>query len=204
MTTLREKKKERTRKKIQEASLQLFETLGYEKTTMEKIASEVEIGVGTLYNYFSSKSDLFFSIIEDNLEAYISDFEKIINSEMSLKESLNEFYDIYLKSFTSYSETLWRAIFGEIMLRNHRGYSKIKEVDKNFVDEIYKLLCSRRKEVIGISTDEKFLTLAKTLYSVLGFNIINFLLDNTISLQEMKDSLGEQVNLIVDRFCGGL
>jgi AcrR family transcriptional regulator len=197
MTNLREKKKEKTRKRIQDVSLQLFQTSGYEKTTMEKIASEAEIGVGTLYNYFPSKVDLLFSIIEGNIELYMSELEEIINNEMTLQESLHEFFNIYLKSFTAYGKNVWRDLFREILFREHNGYAKIKEIDQNFIDQLYKLLCKRIVE-IGINTEEKLFVASRALYSLLGFNIIYFVSDSTVSSQEMIGSLMEQVNLIVD------
>ncbi len=199
MTNIREKKKEQTRKKIQAMSLQLFKMHGYEKTTMEKIASEAEIGLGTLYNYFPSKSALFFSIIERNIEAFMSELEEIINSEMTLLESLREFFNVYLKSFTTYGKNIWRDLFREIMFRDHMGYEKIQEIDQNFIKELYKLLYTRIVEE-SVNKEEKLTTASKTLYSLLGYHIIYFVSDISVSLQEMIESLMEQAKLIIEGF----
>lgn len=197
MTNLREKKKEQTRKKIQAVSLQLFEMLGYEKTTMEKISSEAEIGLGTLYNYFPSKTALFFSIIERNIEMFISELEEIINSETTIRESLREFFDIYLKSFTIYGKNIWRDLLREIIFNEHMGYAKIKEIDQNFINQLYKLLCKR---IVGIelNKEKKLSAASKVLYSLLEYHIIYFVSDNSVSLNEMMESLMEQTNLFVD------
>jgi AcrR family transcriptional regulator len=197
MTNLREKKKEQTKKKIQAISLQLFETLGYEKATMDKIATEAEIGLGTLYNYFPSKTALFFSIIERNIETFISELEEIINSETTLLESLREFFNTYLKSFTTYGKNIWRDMLREIIFGEHMGYSKIKEIDQNFINQLYKLLCARIVE-IKVNKDEKLSTASKALYSLLEYHIIYFVSDISVSLHEMTDSLMEQTNLFVE------
>jgi Transcriptional regulator len=198
MTSLREMKKEKTKKRIQAISLQLFEISGYEKTTMEKIAFEAEIGVGTLYNYFPSKVDLLFSIIEGNMEAYISELEEIINSEMTLQEALQEFFNIYLKSFTTYGKNVWRDLLREVLFREQNGYVKIKEIDQNFIDQLYQLFCKRVTKIVSINTEEKLAAASRALYSLLGFNIIYFVSNNTVSSHEMLGTLMEQANLIID------
>jgi AcrR family transcriptional regulator len=51
----RERKKLDTRQKIVKIAIYLFRKNGYETTTMEQIAAEVDIAKGTLYNYFPVK-----------------------------------------------------------------------------------------------------------------------------------------------------
>ncbi len=197
MENLREKKKEQTRVKIQAVSLQLFEMLGYEKTTMEKIAQEAEIGLGTLYNYFPSKTALFFSVIETNIETFVSELEEIINSDITLMESLREFFDIYLKSFTTYGNNIWRDMLREITFHENMGYAKIKEIDQNFINQLYKLL---NKRIVGkeVNKGEKLSTATKVLYSLLEYHIFYYVSDISVSLQEMIESLMVQTNLFVD------
>jgi AcrR family transcriptional regulator len=63
---LRERKTEKTRKRILGEALRLFKRDGYEQTTVEAIAEAAEIGPRTLYRYFASK-DL---ILLDQLAGY--------------------------------------------------------------------------------------------------------------------------------------
>ena len=50
---------------IEEAKKQLFEN-GYSKTTIRSVAAACGIGVGTMYNYFSSKDMLISTfMLED-------------------------------------------------------------------------------------------------------------------------------------------
>lgn len=52
---LREKKAARTRERMIESALDLFERSGYDGTTMEQIAERAEVGTTTLYRYFPTK-----------------------------------------------------------------------------------------------------------------------------------------------------
>ncbi len=55
---LRERKKARTRRSIQEHALRLFLAKGYESTTIEEIAAAAEVSHMTIFRYFSRKEDL--------------------------------------------------------------------------------------------------------------------------------------------------
>ena len=48
---------------ILEAAKKIFFAKGYAKATMDEIAFEAEISKPTIYQYFKSKDDLFFSLM---------------------------------------------------------------------------------------------------------------------------------------------
>lgn len=50
---------------------ELFTQNGYHHTTLDEIARHAEFGKGTIYNYFPSKEELFFGIIERLTEELI-------------------------------------------------------------------------------------------------------------------------------------
>lgn len=58
--SLRERKRERTRKAIVEAGFELFASRGYDETTVADIAEAAEIGARTFFSYFASKEELLF------------------------------------------------------------------------------------------------------------------------------------------------
>ena len=55
---LRERKKIKLRRAIQTTALRLFETQGYEHTTVEQIAEAAETSTTTFYRYFPTKEDV--------------------------------------------------------------------------------------------------------------------------------------------------
>ena len=56
-------KGERTRQAIEEAAYELFLEHGYSATSMRRIAERAGLALGGIYNHFSSKEEIFESII---------------------------------------------------------------------------------------------------------------------------------------------
>ena len=67
-TSLRERKKARTRASLIEVSQRLFAERGYNATTLEDICAEVEIRPQTLLRYFESKARLALAPTSDPLD----------------------------------------------------------------------------------------------------------------------------------------
>src|SRR5277367_5662332 len=59
-STLRERKRDRTRRALVDAAIDLFERNGYDRTTVADIAEAADIGTRTFFSYFASKEELLF------------------------------------------------------------------------------------------------------------------------------------------------
>jgi AcrR family transcriptional regulator len=61
---LRERKKAETRRRIAEAAHRLFGERGFQAVTVVEVARAAEVAEATLFNYFPTKEDLFYSGLE--------------------------------------------------------------------------------------------------------------------------------------------
>jgi AcrR family transcriptional regulator len=65
---LRERKKHRTARLLEEKALALFESKGFEGTTIAEIAEAAEVSPRTFFRYFDSKEDVVFAGPARNLQ----------------------------------------------------------------------------------------------------------------------------------------
>jgi AcrR family transcriptional regulator len=68
-TGLRERKRERTRKAIAEAALELFARQGFHDTTIPQIAEAADVSPRTVSGYFPAKEDLAFPDADERMAA---------------------------------------------------------------------------------------------------------------------------------------
>src|SRR5919202_2665046 len=61
---LRERKKEQTRQLIAETAWRLFADRGFDKVTVAEVARQAQVAVATVFNYFPTKEDPFYSRLE--------------------------------------------------------------------------------------------------------------------------------------------
>src|ERR1051325_3993957 len=62
--TLRERKKGETRRLIAETAFRLFTARGFDGVTVAEVAREAGVAEKTVFNYFPTKEDLFYSRLE--------------------------------------------------------------------------------------------------------------------------------------------
>jgi len=96
------------------AAAKRFGRHGFGKTTLEEIARDVRIGKPTIYHYFKSKDELFYSSITFQSSQFIEDIKAIFNNQdlpvgarlleyFAFKESIHQryslLYDLMLSLF---------------------------------------------------------------------------------------------------------
>ncbi len=97
----REKQKAETYTLILNAAKRLFEDLGFEKTTMKKIAANAGISPGAIFKHFENKSALLASALFDDIEAVqekalkrIPQGETVQNQFLFIAEQFFKYYAI--------------------------------------------------------------------------------------------------------------
>lgn len=92
------KRKEKKRERMLEVAAELFSKKNYHEVMMDDVARLTDVAKGTVYNYFSSKEELYFTIMSSKLANLNSSLKTKIASEISIIDSLHT-YVIHLYMF---------------------------------------------------------------------------------------------------------
>ena len=97
-TKLSRKEREKLlhREEILESALRLFSDKGFHNVSMQDIANESEFGVGTLYNFFDSKEQLFIELMKAGIERIGQLLIPILDSNQQEQEKLSEFIRVHV------------------------------------------------------------------------------------------------------------
>lgn len=74
----REKRKLQLREEILDVALELFAEKDFYAVTMQEVANRAEVGVGTLYNFFGSKEDLYEYLVLEHAHNLITALRELL------------------------------------------------------------------------------------------------------------------------------
>ena len=137
----KQREKEQRRKEIMDAARIVFSAKGFNRATMEEIATEAELSPGTLYLYFKNKEELHTSLsihILGYLTEKIDQF--VLKEEMNAEEKLIALRDTFIDVY-DYDSRMLISLFhlqsGET-LRNLSGsvLQQLKETSRDAINAI--------------------------------------------------------------------
>lgn len=118
---------QKTRLLLIDCARKLFAKNGFENTTMHEIAVESGKGRRTLYMYFRSKEDIYYAVIQTELNRVSSRMEEITQMKASAETKL-------LKLIFSHLEAIKEAVLrnGNLRAEFFRDIWKVESVRKAF------------------------------------------------------------------------
>ena len=87
--------KESKKEIIMHTALSLFAKKGFYVTTIADIAKEMNMSVGNMYNYFSSKESLAKELLIYTSKKFGDEIKKINDLNISSKEKINKIIELY-------------------------------------------------------------------------------------------------------------
>lgn len=104
----RERKKRETYERLYKTALHLFQTQGYETTSVEQITQLADVGKGTFYNYFESKEAV---VLEFSRRHYQKLIQKGRSTQKnSIRERLSELLEAWADFMIHEREMAWVTI----------------------------------------------------------------------------------------------
>ena len=97
--TRKERERERHRMEILEAAERVFVRKGYLATTVEEIAQEAEFAVGTLYNFFKGKEELYTHVVEKIAQEFMDLLDERVLTEADPNSAIASLIELRLTHF---------------------------------------------------------------------------------------------------------
>ena len=147
---------------IVRAAAKRFSRHGFGKTTLDEIARDVRIGKPTIYHYFKSKDELYYSSINFQSSEFIEDIKAIFNNQdlpvgarlleyFAFKETINHRYKLLYE--------LMLALFKDDHLEKEK--------------EILQQLLNKESEVVGLILNSIYTGRIESMNVSLPFYIVH-------------------------------
>ncbi|MCD8290987.1 MAG: TetR/AcrR family transcriptional regulator [Prevotella sp.] len=120
----------KTRQKLVDVARQLFAKKGLENTTMNDIALASGKGRRTLYTYFKNKEDVYYAVIESELERLSDRMDEVASKKIRPQDKIIELIYTHLDMI---KETVVRN--GNLRAAFFRNIWMVEKVRKNFDED---------------------------------------------------------------------
>jgi len=198
MASLRKRKKQETEERILKAARDIFLSEGYAKTTIAKIAEKAGIGVGTFYNYFSTKSQLFLCIFFAQPKELDYTVDSLFNDtpDTDVVETIINFVKVYLNAINNTDKELWKEVM-EVFFSDIEEHKKTMgefiELDFKFIEQLTGIISYYQKKGVLTSTFNPE-DAALSIYAICMVQIFMYLFfEQTFDM--LKDNVIRQVRL---------
>ena len=141
----RERLKASYYREILNAAIELFTVNGYHNVTMNQIAEKAEFSIGTLYNFFKNKEDLYHSLVLEKCKEYAGIQSRILDKDTAVLEKVREYIANEIQFF------LDNTSFILIVLAETRGESfnlrsKLRKDARQIMNDLDEKLASVMEE----------------------------------------------------------
>lgn len=192
-----DKRREREKIILEQAKL-LIKANGFENTSIQQIALNCGLAVGTLYNYFPSKNDILISLIMNEVTSIIESSETILkNSACEPQECFGALFKDYSKLFTFFNKELWIKFLAETAVKvdavNVEGYLwKGFEQLRTQIEKLITIM--KNNKIIRDTIDVK--VLSTLLFNLFYIHFREYIYSN-YSVEQVLESLNSQIAILV-------
>lgn len=195
---INKQEQEKIRREILEAAYTLFTKNGYEDTKTKDISEMVGIAEGTLFNYFSSKANLYMEAMLENMDL---SGDELISEEITRENIIDMILEYIIKSFKIVFK-LPKTVIKEILhlstylsKKKRKVFSKFAETDFKAMEELAQML--KRMQDNGLLKEMNPETAASTVFAAVFFELLLYTYEDHYDKDTMMASLREKLELII-------
>lgn len=142
--------KELRKSLILEVAAKHFREFGYEKTQIEKISKELNVGVGTIYSIFGSKEGLFMGHINNVISSAFTEIKELIQK---IDDPINKLEVFVNYKFGYYEKN--KFLMRDYMANNQFFVKNVQRGVENPMKSIYKYVASIIDDFTNLPEENK-------------------------------------------------
>ena len=187
--------KEKVKERIEQAAIEAFYQKGFVGTKMQMIAREADISVGLTYSYFTSKEELFASIVDSLYQQIINMMEhREPEAQKELPEdNLFQREPQFILQLLQYQRKPFL-----ILMDQSKGTAF-----ENARDKIVEVTCAHIKRQLSPKVDQEYYHIDDIFYHILANNFIEGLLEIARHYQG-KPWAENMLNLLIRQYFYGV
>lgn len=124
---------------IKDTVSRLFAEKGYHATSMRDVGNEIGMSKSSMYNYFKSKEDILFHLMNDAMDEALETLRDICRADHSPEEKLNAVLDFYACYYAGDQDRL-TLLVNELPSLSGEHQEIIKRKDRDYVKLIRSIL----------------------------------------------------------------
>lgn len=111
------------KERIIEGATKCFVRYGYSKTTLDDIGKSVGLKKNSLYHYFKNKEEIFFVVLEKELEKYHQERQQVVESVQGIRKKIITYMNLRLQACNT--QTLLYSILTEMWNDRHPLFERV-------------------------------------------------------------------------------
>jgi AcrR family transcriptional regulator len=198
MTGLRDRKKRELRHRIIQAAATLITDQGLNETTMEEIAAASDVSVGTVYNYFGTKSALLLAGVEEETENMLAAGAATLASPGTDPEAaVKRLLRVYVDDFAAWDPRLLREVMGAAFQRigGEDITSELAQLDQRLLEQMMTLL-SHFHGKGQLADGVEVLEATMLLFSVFVLQIFMYMSLESFEISDLHEQVDRQIELV--------
>lgn len=193
---IREAKKKELQEKIELAAKELFLEKDFSEVTMSQIAKRAEVGLGTAYNYYGSKEELF--LIAGGTAFIFGKGMKIPEFVDSLEE-LSEAIAQEIKGLAAIDLLAWRVSLStltKVAEKKPNYFLELVQLDRQFLMSVEDVLVKFQKNG-QLSVTTNVTTLLDLIYHTLFSSFLLFIYQENPKLELLEQEIKVKLNYLL-------
>ena len=110
------------RQQILDAAYTVFSRKGYHRATVDEIIAMADTGKGTVYNYFTSKEQLFYTLVKERSAKFEAELNRLAGLDELPLIKIKKVIKVFLEFYVANAD-LWRVLMHEMRGLGHEEAS---------------------------------------------------------------------------------